>query len=66
MIYQDPALPHQLRMVADLKRDLIAVSCNCMQDKRGRFIPLIKPGHTFPPAKALAAYKAHIEKVGGP
>lgn len=64
-IYQNATLPHQLRMVADRKRDLISVSCNCMQDLDGRFIPLIQPGHTFSPAAALAAYSAHIKEVSG-
>lgn len=64
-IYQDAALPHQLRMVADRKQDLIAVSCNCMQDERGRFIPLITPARTFPPEQALTAYDAHMKEVNG-
>ena len=65
-IYQDATLPHQMRMVADGKLDLIGVSCNCMGDGDGRFIPLIEPGHTFDPAQANAAFRAHMKEVGGP
>ena len=65
-IYQDATLPHQLRMVADAKLDLIAVSCNCMRDEDGRFVPLTEPGHTFDPKDANAAYGKHLEEVSGP
>ena len=65
-IYQDATLPHQMRMVADGKLDLIGVSCNCMGDGDGRFISLIEPAHTLDPAQANAAYDAHIEEVSGP
>lgn len=65
-IHADATLPHQLRIVADAKLDLIGVSCNCMQDEDGRFDPLVEPGHTFPPEAALAAYDAHLEEVSGP
>ena len=65
-IYQDPSLPHQIRIVADKELDLIAVSCNCMGDGDGRFIPLVEPGHTFDPAQANAVYAAHLKDVGGP
>ena len=63
---QDATLRHQPRMVADIKLDLISVSCNCMQDADGRFIPLVEPGHTFDPAEACAAYDAHMREVSGP
>ena len=65
-IYQDAALPHQLRMVADRELDLISVSCNCMQDEDGHFVPLVEPGHTFDPKEANAAFRVHMEEVSGP
>jgi hypothetical protein len=65
-VYADPALPHQLRVVADAKLDLLAVSCNCMKDEDGRFIPLTEPARNYDPAQALAAYREHMEEVSGP
>ena len=65
-IYQDATLPHQLRIVADARLDLIGVSCNCMQDEDGRFVPLTEPAHTFDPKEANAAYSAHLKEVSGP
>lgn len=65
-LFGDRTLPHQIRVVADRKRDLLAVSCNCLQDPDGRFYPLTKPAHNYDPAQALAAYKAHLKEVSGP
>jgi hypothetical protein len=64
-VYADPTLPHQLRVVADARLDLIGVSCNCMGDEDGRFIPLIEPDHTYDVKKAEAAYREHLKEVNG-
>ena len=65
-VWEDASLPHQIRIDADMQRGWLYVSCNCMQDADGRFIPLIEPGAAFDLGKARAAYRAHLEEVGGP
>ena len=65
-MFQSLQRAHQLRVVADKERDLLAVSCNCMQDEDGRFIPLIEPARTYDPAEANAAYSKHLKEVSGP
>ena len=65
-VFEDPALPHQMRVVSDRAQGLLAVFCNCMQDPDGRFIPLIEPAREWDPAEANAAYSKHLKEVSGP
>jgi hypothetical protein len=65
-VFEDGTLPHGMRMVVDRELDLLSVSCNCMQDEDGQFVPLVEPGHTFDPKAASEAYNAHLAEVSGP
>ena len=64
-VFEDPALPHQIRVDFDEAHGRIFVSCNCKRDETGRYEPLAEPADTLARAGAFTAYRAHLEEVSG-
>ena len=64
-VFEDPGLPHQIRVDFTEPDTQIFVSCNCMLSGDGRYTPLAEPGDASTHGQRIAAYRAHLAEVSG-
>ncbi len=62
-VYEDPLLPHQVRIKGDLGTDTLTVTCSCLIRPDGSYTPPIEPRQHLTPSELRAAFRAHEKEV---
>ena len=65
VVYENPLLPHQVRIKGDLETNMLTVTCSCLVEPGGAYTPLLDPRRHLGPRELLAAFAKHEKEVSG-